>query len=109
MVFAVRDEMGAAYPELKETAERVAKVVKAEEEQFARVLQGLDHAQLKLHEARERAVNNLYEKTRDFTNRRTFRSMAAWSRSDPELAVGWLWSGSSSRIGKRFRRNHTRV
>jgi alanyl-tRNA synthetase len=38
MVFAVRDEMGVAYPELKETAERVAKVVKAEEEQFARVV-----------------------------------------------------------------------
>ncbi len=38
MVFAVRDEMGVAYPELKETAERVSKVVLAEEEQFARVL-----------------------------------------------------------------------
>src|SRR5580700_2117658 len=39
MVFAVRDEMGVAYPELKETADRVAKVVKAEEEQFARTLE----------------------------------------------------------------------
>jgi alanyl-tRNA synthetase len=39
MVFAVRDEMQAAYPELKETAERVAKVVLAEEEQFARTLE----------------------------------------------------------------------
>jgi alanyl-tRNA synthetase len=39
MVFAVRDEMQAAYPELKETAERVSKVVLAEEQQFARVLQ----------------------------------------------------------------------
>jgi alanyl-tRNA synthetase len=38
MVFAVRDEMAAAYPELKESAERVAKVVFAEELQFARVL-----------------------------------------------------------------------
>ena len=38
MVFAVRDQMQAAYPELKETAERVAKVVLAEEEQFARVI-----------------------------------------------------------------------
>ena len=37
MVFAVRDEMQAAYPELKETAERVSKVVLAEEQQFARV------------------------------------------------------------------------
>jgi alanyl-tRNA synthetase len=38
MVFAVRDEMQVAYPELKETAGRVSKVVLAEEEQFARVL-----------------------------------------------------------------------
>jgi alanyl-tRNA synthetase len=39
MVYAVRDEMADAYPELKESAERVAKVVLAEEEQFARTLQ----------------------------------------------------------------------
>jgi alanyl-tRNA synthetase len=39
MVYAVRDEMGAAYPELKESAERVAKVVLAEEQQFARTLE----------------------------------------------------------------------
>jgi alanyl-tRNA synthetase len=38
MVLAVRDEMAAAYPELKESAERVAKVVLAEELQFARVI-----------------------------------------------------------------------
>jgi alanyl-tRNA synthetase len=39
MVFAVRDEMGVAYPELKESADRVAKVVLAEEQQFARTLE----------------------------------------------------------------------
>ena len=39
MVFAVRDEMQVAFPELKETAERVSKVVLAEEEQFARVME----------------------------------------------------------------------
>ena len=39
MVYAVRDEMGKAYPELKESADRVAKVVEAEENQFARVLE----------------------------------------------------------------------
>jgi alanyl-tRNA synthetase len=38
MVFAVRDEMAVAYPELKESAERVSKVVLAEELQFARVM-----------------------------------------------------------------------
>jgi alanyl-tRNA synthetase len=39
MVLAVRDEMGEAYPELKDSAERVAKVVLAEEQQFARTLE----------------------------------------------------------------------
>jgi alanyl-tRNA synthetase len=38
MVFAVRDLMQGAYPELKDSAGRVAKVVEAEEKQFARVL-----------------------------------------------------------------------
>jgi alanyl-tRNA synthetase len=38
MVFAVRDLMSGAYPELKDSAERVAKVVEAEEKQFDRVL-----------------------------------------------------------------------
>ena len=38
MVFAVRDLMQGAYPELNESADRVAKVVEAEEKQFDRVL-----------------------------------------------------------------------
>src|SRR5580704_11755829 len=38
MVFAVRDEMKDAYPELQESADRVSKVVHAEELQFARVV-----------------------------------------------------------------------
>ncbi len=39
MVYAVLDEMAVAYPELKESAERIAKVVEAEERQFARVME----------------------------------------------------------------------
>ena len=38
MVYAVRDLMKGAYPELVDSAARVAKVVEAEEKQFARVL-----------------------------------------------------------------------
>jgi len=38
MVFAVRDLMQGAYPELSDSAARVAKVVEAEEKQFDRVL-----------------------------------------------------------------------
>jgi alanyl-tRNA synthetase len=39
MVYAVRDLMSGAYPELNDSAERVAKVINAEELQFARVLE----------------------------------------------------------------------
>jgi alanyl-tRNA synthetase len=38
MVDAVRDEMKAAYPELEESASRVARVIRAEEERFGRTL-----------------------------------------------------------------------
>jgi alanyl-tRNA synthetase len=38
MVYAVRDLMQGAYPELKDSADRVARVVEAEEKQFDRVL-----------------------------------------------------------------------
>jgi alanyl-tRNA synthetase len=38
MVEAVRDEMQAAYPELAESAGRVARVIRAEEERFGRTL-----------------------------------------------------------------------
>ncbi len=39
MVYAVRDLMAGAYPELNDSADRVAKVVEAEEKQFSRVLE----------------------------------------------------------------------
>jgi alanyl-tRNA synthetase len=38
MVYAVRDDMQNAYPELKDSADRVSKVVEAEERQFARAV-----------------------------------------------------------------------
>jgi alanyl-tRNA synthetase len=58
MVYAVRDEMQDAYPELKESADRVAKVVEAEERQFARVLE-MGSAQLdrELKQAKEAPGN----------------------------------------------------
>jgi alanyl-tRNA synthetase len=39
MVFAVRDLMQRAYPELKDSADRVAKVVESEERQYSRVIE----------------------------------------------------------------------
>jgi alanyl-tRNA synthetase len=61
MVYAVRNEMGVAYPELKESAERVAKVVEAEERQFARVL---DLGTVKL-DASLRAARDEYDLNSD--------------------------------------------
>jgi len=60
MVYAVRDEMSDAYPELKESADRVAKVVLAEEQQFARVL-GAGSAQVNymIVRARETAYEEI--------------------------------------------------
>ena len=53
MVFAVRDLMSDAYPELKETAERVSKAVFAEETRFANTLGiGLRRLEQDLSDAR---------------------------------------------------------
>jgi alanyl-tRNA synthetase len=64
MVYAVRDEMAAAYPELKESADRVAKVVLAEEQQFARVLE-LGNSQLEkdIQSAKQAAFKEAFEKS----------------------------------------------
>jgi alanyl-tRNA synthetase len=60
MVFAVRDEMKVAYPELVETAERVAKVVLAEEEQFARVMEaGTRHLDELIERQRQRSIQSI--------------------------------------------------
>ena len=55
MVLAVRDEMAVAYPELKESAERVAKVVLAEELRFERVMErGSRELSMKLNDENSR-------------------------------------------------------
>jgi len=57
MVYAVRDLMQGAYPELTDSADRVAKVVKAEEKQFDRVLKiGSSKLELEIQIARNEAV-----------------------------------------------------
>ena len=63
MVFAVRDLMQGAYPELIDSADRVAKVVEAEEKQFVRVVEiGLRKLEESLTEVRRRVIDNLIEK-----------------------------------------------
>ena len=69
MVLAVRNEMKVAYPELVETAERVAKVVLAEEEQFARVVAaGSLRFDNIIHIVKRDWLSNLVSRT--FMNRR---------------------------------------
>jgi alanyl-tRNA synthetase len=64
MVLAVRDEMAAAYPELVESAGRVAKVVLAEELQFARVLNvGNAELEKELSAAKKLGFGEAFEQT----------------------------------------------
>ena len=51
MVYAVRDLMRGAYPELIDSADRVAKVIEAEERQFDRVLvNGFARLEMEIHQ-----------------------------------------------------------
>jgi alanyl-tRNA synthetase len=63
MVYAVRDEMQDAYPELKESADRVAKVIEAEERQFARVIA---KGSSEWNDLIFRKENEIYERMRQF-------------------------------------------
>jgi alanyl-tRNA synthetase len=71
MVYAVRDEMKSAYPDLVDSAARVAKVVEAEERQFDRVLKTGDK---ELGIALEVSRTNVYKREIDIL--------------DEELALG---------------------
>jgi alanyl-tRNA synthetase len=63
MVYAVRDEMQNAYPELAESADRVSRVVLAEEQQFTRVLQiGSSKLDEELRSAKNTALEKAYAK-----------------------------------------------
>jgi alanyl-tRNA synthetase len=58
MVFAVRDVMNDAYPELNETAERVSKTVLAEETRFAHTMEvGLQRLEEDLRETKKAYTN----------------------------------------------------
>src|SRR5438309_2069239 len=67
MVFAVRDVMKDAYPELKETAERVSKVVLAEETRFANTLEvGLEHLEFDIEVIEQSGAPLVYPGERAF-------------------------------------------
>jgi alanyl-tRNA synthetase len=82
MVFAVRDEMKGAYPDLIDSADRVSKVVEAEEKQFDRVLKiGL----AKLNELIEESMKHAIEKFNQtsLTNDRLI--LAPFRETDPSI------------------------
>jgi alanyl-tRNA synthetase len=81
MVFAVRDLMQGAYPELIDSASRVAKVVEAEEKQFDRVLK---LGMAKLDEELQRAVAYAKAFRPDETNGVSSSSMANIARDKLE-------------------------
>ena len=61
MVFAVRDLMKGAYPELIESASRIARVVEAEEKQFDRVLKiGSAELQKVIDESKSSAMRKFF-------------------------------------------------
>jgi alanyl-tRNA synthetase len=98
MVYAVRDLMQGAYPELVDSADRVAKVVESEEKQFARVL-SLGSARLQdcLNENANRAKDvwhkNAYEskitklaEEGKLTIMPTGKQASAYARADIDFA-----------------------
>ena len=74
MVFAVRDAMGLAFPELLNAAEGVSFVVRAEERQFARVLStALDALQADLDEVTDSILQEYQHSTGQVLLRADFR------------------------------------
>ena len=88
MVYAVRDLMQGAYPELADSADRVAKVVEAEEKQFARVLEvGSARLESELEKARLEAHNHQADDSPKYSLDSEERSPEGWVESHPERPI----------------------
>ncbi len=99
MVFAVRDEMKVAYPELGETADRVSKTVLAEEEQFARVIaKGAIEVDRLIQDAQARVLAKQMEFFTDL--HQTAKPEVA---SKLELIWKFAWAGESQTEILNFR------
>jgi alanyl-tRNA synthetase len=87
MVYAVRDLMKGAYPELVDSASRVAKVVEAEESQFARVLEvGLKQLEAELDKSKK---GWLQESRNDAFDLQQFgRIRSSESNDEPAVLAG---------------------
>jgi alanyl-tRNA synthetase len=106
MVLAVRDEMKVAYPELVEAAERISKVVLAEEQQFERVVnKGLVMLELKLHEARDRAVGRLYEENKGLYEQAYQQEYGSLESVVPGLSGGLVMDRRLESDWEKYQRN----
>jgi alanyl-tRNA synthetase len=92
MVFAVRDLMRDAYPELIETANRVSETIQREEKQFARVLDaGVRQLEEELVQRRRKEIERLIEEqaidiaARRVENERRLREAEQRDGSSPAL------------------------
>jgi alanyl-tRNA synthetase len=90
MVYAVRDLMVGAYPELADSADRVAKVVKAEEQQFDRVLKvGSDRMEAEFAIAVWEKVTNLFSEPGDMYSGRIGQLLNSANASDEFRQSGY--------------------
>jgi alanyl-tRNA synthetase len=96
MVFAVRDEMQVAYPELTETAERVSKTVLAEEQQFARVMEnGLNALEAEIARSVGVSVGKLLNESSDYLDANALRTdywqilQTGIAHPDRSAAISW--------------------
>jgi len=84
MVYAVRDLMQGAYPELIDSAARVAKVVEAEEKQFSRVLSiALDLLQKDINQV----TDSILEETAREAGKAALRGQLRTARLDYENEI----------------------
>jgi alanyl-tRNA synthetase len=90
MVAAVCDQMSVAYPELSDTEEKVAKIVLAEEEQFARVIE----AGAKQMEAA--LMNARLEGAFQIIDQHALENEVETDKETRLLFAGWLASGTRS-------------
>jgi len=98
MVYAVRDLMQGAYPELVDSADRVAKVVESEEKQFARVL-SLGSARL------QDCLNENANRAKDVWHKNAYESKITKLAEEGKLTITPTGKQASAyaRAGHRFR------
>jgi alanyl-tRNA synthetase len=92
MVYAVQDEMKDAYPELVETADRVARLVEAEETRFARTLAtGLKRLEDLIRDVREERNKKLFHLIEGIDKRHGGSAWAALKQSWPNFDPGAVY------------------